>query len=144
MGKLERKCISEESAEEHIKEYLDYFDISPKFEKNKKSRENLEGAIHHVVIHIQRGRVQIEFDTDDNCIVIQNLERPKGEMTVIKYDLKRLGKSKEQMKIADENDGYGKMHALMGSLSGLGDAAIIALRGADQKAMEALSIIFLG
>lgn len=143
MDKIERKCISEESAQAQMDLYLDCYDIRPDSIKDADKKENLEGAIDSVVDHIMRGRIEIT-EGENDIIVTQKLERPSGDCKEFKYDLGRMGTAKTQMKAAKDGDGYGKMYAFMGSLCGNGIAFVQKLKFADQRAMEALSIVFLG
>jgi hypothetical protein len=86
---------------------------------------------------IRRGLIEIGTDTDGNIKVTQNIAEDKIDYAVI------AGKHKVAMKDKSDTDNYGKIYALMGSLSGLGETAIQKLKGVDLGLVESLGGFYL-
>jgi hypothetical protein len=136
--------ISYEAAENELAVFLDHYDIYPDDIVVKKDRENLKAALEAIIIHIRAGRISFVKHKDGQVDTIQKLENTvDGAKNVATYKSTDIARAKVQMKDNDEKDYYGRMYALMGSLSGNGSTWIENKYGVDHKAIEALSILFL-
>lgn len=135
--------VSEESAEVVLDEFLDYYEIYLEDFKDQDERNNVEGAINAVLIHIRMGYIEIEKTKENDINIKQNRKNGASEDSCFIYESTRIAKAKVQMKTAKNDDQFGKMYALMGSLSGNGSQAIMNLKGIDYRVMESLSVLFL-
>jgi hypothetical protein len=136
-------AISEEAANNTVEIFLDYYEIFPDEITNTDEKNNLVGAIDATIGFIRAGHVMIESTEDGDVNIIQNLKLSKGEAKKAIYESANLTKAKTEMKSCKNDDLYGKMYALMGSLSGNGSTWIKNFKGIDQRVMEALSVLFL-
>ena len=125
--------ISRDTAEGTFQEFLDYYDIAID-EVTEDQANAWKPSEQKIIKAIMRGRLEIV--TDDNFLIIQHLKG--GE----KVEYKEItGKSKVVM---DKEKGeYGKMYALLGSLSGLGQTAIKKMNGRDVSLAETIGFFFL-
>ena len=87
---------------------------------------------------VRLGRVEISVDENNAIKVIQNI-RNGDPLVYREID----GAAKVAMGGKDEKDSYGKAYALMGSLCGLGESAIIKLKSHDLSVVECLGTVFL-
>jgi len=140
--------LSKETATEQLEILLDYYDID-----DSDFIDDETGEVSPAVASIKRklikalskGRLELEFDDNGQFTgyVFQHLEGTYKKLeSPVKY--KKLGgAAKVATKEAGENNKYGKVYALMGSLCGFGSAAMIKLDGPDSLAMENLGLLFL-
>ena len=129
--------ISEEAARVQLDELYDYYEIDivglPKAQK-----QATEAAGRKLLKAIRIGRVEINLDEDSVIRVKQNIRN--GEPLIYR---EIDGKAKVAMSGKDEGDAYGRAYALMGSLCGLGETAIISLKSHDLSVVECLGMVFL-
>ena len=141
-------AISEESAREQLGMFFDYYEIDPaNVGGGENSQEIFESTVDRMVDAIRKGRVEIK-ENDDGLIVVQTLKKIKkvkdGEATVSVLEYKEIsGAAKDAMKHKKETDHYGRIHAMLGYLSGAGEAAIKSLRGVDMSVSECIGVLFL-
>ena len=135
--------ISYETAENEIESFLDYYEIYPEEITDEEQKDNIVGALESIIGHIRAGHVKVEETEDGDINIIQKLKLNKGDLDTAKYESARIPTAKVQMKNAKNDDGYGKMYALMGSLCGNGSPWVKNLKGVDYRVMEALSVLFL-
>lgn len=129
--------ISEESARAQLDELYTYYEIN--FDDMPDSlKDALKATDRKLVKAVRLGRIEIGSDGNGTIQVIQILRN--GEtLTYREID----GKAKVAMGGKDENDSYGKAYALMGSLSGVGEAGIQQLKSHDLSVVECLGTVFL-
>jgi len=132
--------ISEENATAQLQVLLDYYDIDFADFEDDKLRQAMTHASKKLVKAIQKGRLEIV--ESDGITIRQHLKNPSGEVSVLTYR-EVDGTSKVAMKSKGDGDNYGKIYAMMGSLSGLGDVAIQKLKGVDLALVENLGTLFL-
>ena len=129
--------ISEEAAIEQIDVLFDYYEIDiaglPKAQK-----QVTEAARRKLIKAIRIGRVEVGLDADGIIAVKQNIRN--GEPLIYR---EIDGKAKVAMSGKDDGDAYGRAYAMMGSLCGLGEAAIISLKSHDLSVVECLGMVFL-
>jgi hypothetical protein len=136
--------MSYETAENTLDILLDYYEVYFDEITSEKERDNVKGACEAIINYIRVGYINISETKKGDILVSQKLKRAaEGAKQEALYDSCYLTKAKVQMKNATNDDGYGKLYALMGSLSGNGSAWIKNLKGIDYKVMEALSVLFL-
>ena len=129
--------ISEEAAIEQIDVLFDYYEIDiaglPKAQK-----QATEAARRKLIKAIRIGRVEVGLDADGIIAVKQNIRN--GEPLIYR---EIDGKAKVAMSGKDDGDAYGRAYAMMGSLCGLGETAIISLKSHDLSVVECLGMVFL-
>lgn len=137
-----KEKLSQDAALAQMQIFLDYYDIAPDELENQAQREAVESAVNRIVRGIRKGQVEISDGKDGDISVIQHLKYPPGEVKEIQYSvLKGIHKSQMDNKKMDQN--YGKIHTLIGALSGLGESAIRNLKAVDLSIAESLGALFL-
>jgi len=127
--------ISNESAQEQVKAFLDYYDLDLDGIADEDQRKNVMGAVDRLVRHIQAGRVEIGM-SGDSLAVTQHLQ---GGASLAYQEL--TGSIRLE---ADKGNGViGRMYCTVGALTGVGLAGIKKLRGKDVSAAECLGVLFL-
>lgn len=129
--------LSEEVAREQLDVLYDYYEIVFN-ELPADLKPALEGADRKLLKAVRVGRLEVGVDGEGVIVVTQNLRG--GEQLVYR---EIDGKAKVAMGGCDANDNYGKAYALMGSLCGLGETAIIKLKSHDLSIVECLGTVFL-
>ena len=125
--------LSEESANDQLKIFLDYYDINIElFEGNIRSGMNM--AFAKIINGIRKGKLEIT-EKDDGISVIQTL-RNGEKITYAEIS------GRHKISMGDKEE-YGKIYALMGSLSGLGEKAISSFKGADLGLVECLGTLYI-
>ena len=125
--------ISKESAEISFESFLDYYDID-KEDLTDEEKLPFEQGKRRIIKAIRTGRLEITID--DKLVITQNV---KGGQTIEYQEV--TGKAK--MEMDKEKGNYGKVYALLGSLSGLGGGAFKKLSGKDLSLAETLGAVFL-
>jgi hypothetical protein len=138
---MKKNIISEENARAQVQTFLDYYEINLEDVKNTEAKNGLDSTIDKVVKQIMLGKIEIREEAD-TIIVNQHLKKPMGEIKIIEY-AELGGKHKVAMKDKGANDFYGRLYAMLGSISGLGETAIVGLKGTDLSACEALGVLYL-
>jgi len=125
--------ISRERAEEIFQDFLDYYDLSID-DVSEDERNAFPSGQRKIIKSIMNGTVEIE--TEEGYLVTQHLKNGS------KIEYKEItGKSKLQM---DKQKGnFGKVYALLGSLSGLGAKPFSDMKGKDISIAETLGFFFL-
>lgn len=127
--------ISKESAREELKRFYEYYELDRE-ELNQKQIEAIEPIEEHIIKGLQKG--MIEFTDDNGFTIVQKLK--SGETVNYK---EMNGHAKMAMSKKSETDYTGQNYALLGSLSGLGQAGIVALRGPDLKRAEMIGSLLV-
>lgn len=130
--------LSRESAEEQFNIFLDYYDIDPD-DWADNLQDAFKSAKNRLIRAIMRGLVSIE--AGDPIRVTQYLSKKPDADPILYAEMS--GKAKVAMKGKDETDTFGKIYALTGSLTGLGETAITTLKGVDMSIAESLGLLFL-
>lgn len=130
--------LSEKNAREQLELVLDFYDIDIDDIDNKTARQALKGAIKKLVKAIRKGFLEVKPDEDDVPVIIQHLRNNE----ILEY--KEIeGKNKSEMKNADANDEYGKIYALVGSMTKIGLGGVKNVKGKDLSILECLGLLFL-
>ncbi len=133
--------VSEEVAEEQLEIFMDYYDIDIESIDHKEIQAGLKLSASKAMRAIRKGKLSIELD-GDAIKVTQTFRNKEGVDDTIDYAV-IAGRHKVAMKDKTDTDNYGKIYALMGSLSGLGEKAIQSLKGADIGLVESLGGLYL-
>lgn len=128
--------LSEESAQEQLDSFMQHYDIDLA-DMPKEQSEAINGALNRIKRAIRGGKLEI-----DGPIVKQTLTSATGEVSEIIYN-ELSGQAKIAMSGKGVNDQYGRIYALLGSLSKLGEGAIVKLKGADLSIAECVGLLFL-
>lgn len=140
--------LSIETAAEQLELLLDFYEMDDSDFIDDDTGE-VSAAVKSIkrklVKAISKGRLELEMDENGSFTgnIHQHLDgKYKKIESPITY--KRLGGvAKVATKEASDNNKYGKIYAMMGSLCGLGARSMIALTGPDSLAMENLGLLFL-
>lgn len=125
--------LTEEDARTQVQAFLDHYDFDPADLDDSSARVNVEQALKGLIKQVRRGK--LEFRPDGTAT--QTLE---GGTTMVYAELG--AQAKKSMK-GDTTDFYGKIYALAGALTGLGETAILKLKGVDMSIVENLGLVFL-
>jgi hypothetical protein len=129
--------LSIESAEEAFKGLVDYFEIvEEEFGDDEKKLFDMSKT--RIIRALRLGRLDLSALPD----ITQTLRSPPGEVKTITYKEIR-GTAKLATKSKGANDLYGKIYAVLGSMSNLGEAAIMQLKSVDLSLAESIGYIFL-
>ncbi|MCK5127580.1 MAG: hypothetical protein KAR42_15090 [candidate division Zixibacteria bacterium] len=128
--------ISWEVANEQFNLFLDYYDLEAEDFANEATKEQFETASNKLVKAITKGRLEIK--EEESLCVTQILKN--GEH--IEYGVVS-GKHKLAMKGKKDTDIFGRIYAIMGSITGLGETAILKLAGIDLSIAESLGFLLL-
>ena len=129
--------IGKEAAREQLDMLYDYYEIDFD-ELPKELGTALKATDLKLLKSVRLGRVEISMDEQNVIKVVQNI-RNGDPLIYREID----GQAKVAMGGKDEKDHYGKAYALMGSLCGLGETAIIKLKSHDLSVVECLGTVFL-
>jgi hypothetical protein len=126
-----------EVAEGELKKMLNFYEIKIEEIEDKDLKKVIQAGYGRLIKAVRLGRLEIKIE-DGTIKVIQTTRNG----TKITYD-EINGLAKMAMAGHDEKDYYGKSYALMGSLSNLGESAILKMKGVDLSLAEVLGMIFL-
>jgi hypothetical protein len=134
--------ISKESAEEHFKIFLDYYEIDLDEEDDDEVRSANKSIKKKIVKAIQLGRIEFK-EENDTLNVYQHLKHSiQGIESPLVYK-EPTGYSKIAMKESGKEDQYGKLYHLLGGMCGHGKAPFLKMRGKDLSVAESLGLLFL-
>ena len=129
--------ISEDSAIEQLDYFLEYYDMDLSALPEEQAIA-VESAKTQIIRAIRIGNLEISSGAE----IAQRLKNPAGDVKSLTYG-ELTGNSKLAMKNKAQTDNYGRIYALLGSLSGVGEGGIAKLRGADLSLAESIGILFL-
>ncbi len=134
--KPERK-FSAETARAEIQKILDWylFDLSDITDEKQKSAVSM--SIDRLARAVRAGLLEVK--TEAGLQVVQILKSGKDVITYEEIG----GESKCSMDGIPAENHYQRMYTLLGSLSGMGFAAIKKLKGVDNSIAESLGTLFL-
>ncbi len=140
MDSLKNK-ISEEVATQQLAELLDYYEIEESDMVGDDDEKAFEMTCKGLKKAIRKGRLTITCQ--DEIKIKQILAKSYGgEVNELEYE-ELAGKHKLSMGKKKNTDHYGRMYALLGSLTGMGETAIAKLKGSDLSTAESLGFLFL-
>jgi hypothetical protein len=128
--------ISERVAEDQVNLLLDYYDIELADINNDAQRDAVESALTKLRRGVRRGLLEIK---EQDGLKVTQILRNQEKIEYCELD----GRAKLAMKNKKDTDGHGRIFAIMGYLSGLGESAIICLKANDLSIVECLGVIFL-
>lgn len=133
--------ISSEIADEQMNVFLNGYEIDLTDIQSDTARDSIESTIKKVKKAIRLGRCEIT-EADGTITIKQFVGGSQDEDSMLKWSDK-LGPAKIAIGKKGENDAYGKMFAMAGSLTGVGESAISKLRPVDQSLCECIVALFL-
>jgi hypothetical protein len=128
--------ISEESAQAQILSLLEFYQIDVET-MGPDQKKAVDTSLAKVTAFVRQGMVDIQAPK-----VIQHLRTPPGAVSAIEYG-EVTGKNMVAMDGRSTDDIYGRIYALLGSVSGLGEDAFRALKGIDLSVAENLGMLFI-
>lgn len=128
--------ISEESAQAQVLSLLEFYQIDLET-MGPDQRRGIETSLSKLTGFVMQGLVVIAAPK-----VMQNLRTPPGALAQIEYG-EVTGKNMVAMDGRPVEDIYGRIYALLGSVSGLGEDAFRALKGIDLSVAENLGTVFI-
>ncbi len=136
IGNEPKYKLSPESAANEIKKLFDYYEIDLDEIEDTELKKAIKQGYDRLIKATRLGRLQVIIEDG-----IKTTQTTRNGTTI---DYREIdGKAKSAMAGKAKEDYYGKSYALMGSLSGLGEAAIMNLKGVDLSLAEVLGLIFL-
>jgi hypothetical protein len=133
---MSKQIINEEVATEQAGIMLDYYDIDPE-DLPEDQQKVVETYTRKLIKAIMKGRVEIK-EVDGKPAITQFTD---GGST-IEYGV-LSGKAREETSKVKDNNHYGKIFAMLGSMGNVGKDGISALEGPDLTTAEALGMLFL-
>lgn len=136
--------ISEENAEDQIKELFDYYDIDLEDYaglkiKGTDTKKALEVSRRKIIKAIKKGRLEIS-NGEEGFIITQTLKGTYSSMTQLQYK-PISGRAKVAMDKYEGDDA--RMYGLLAAMSGVEAGNIQALVGPDLSTAECLGGFFL-
>lgn len=131
---MQGKTISAQVAGDQIATFRKYYDFGSDV-LNKEQEAAIAQPLKVVTKALMAGRLVF----DDDCVTITQY-RKNGDDLVYK---EVSGRAKMEMAKQPEDNTYGRLYALMGSLCGLDLNAMAKLKGPDLKCMEMLGLLFI-
>jgi hypothetical protein len=129
--------LSEETAQASVMRILDYYEIDIDAAP-EPVRPSLEAALIKIRSAFREGVLEIV----DPMTIRHHLRKAPGAIAVLDYG-EFTGKNKRELDGFGPTDTYKRMHAFLGSITGLGSTAISALAAVDLSIAEALALVFL-
>ena len=127
--------LSEDAARDQLDKFFDYYDVDLDIIPEKQV-EAVNASIDRIVRGIRKGKLEIV--EGENLKIIQHV---KDETTLEYGELS--GRTKVAMGKKSDTDYNGRIYALCGSLTGIGEAGILKLKGADLSLCECIGALFL-
>jgi len=135
---MSKFIISEEAARDQLNLFTEYYDIELE-DIPEKQVEAYEASVNRIIKGIRKGKIEIK--DDDGIKIIQTVGKEGADQTLVYGEIS--GRTKLAMAKKSETDGYGRIYALCGSLTGSGEGGILKLKGADLGLCECIGALFL-
>jgi plasmid stabilization system protein ParE len=133
----DKYVLSKQSAENEVKKIFDYYEIDLDDIEDKDQKKFIKQNFDRLIKAARLGRLSV--NTDDGIKITQVL-RSSGE----KVEYQEIsGKAKTATAGKQADDFYGRIYAIQGVTSQLGEAAIKDMKGVDLSLCEVLGAIFL-
>lgn len=127
--------IGEKAAHDALMLWLNYYDIDIDAIEDKNTMKSAETILNKIVKFIRLGKIHIKLE---NGIVITQLLESKQTL-----EYKGIGaENKIAMDGYEDKDHYKRIYALLGSISGSGEAAILKLKEIDMSVAECIGFVF--
>lgn len=130
--------ISAESAYALLVRLGDYYDIEPDMLDNDQ-KKNLSQINDRLIGYIRKGRLDIKFTDAGAPSFVQTLKFSKQ---TIRYS-GVSAKAKTEMGSKETTNHNGRIYAMMGALSDVGEDGILELEGVDMSVVETLGAFFM-
>jgi hypothetical protein len=133
----QEKRFSAETARGEIQKILDWYLVDLADMTNEKEKSAVMMSIDRLTRAVRAGLLEVK--TEAGLQVVQILKSGKDVITYEEIG----GEAKCSMDGIPVENHYTRMYTLLGSLSGLGFAAIKKLKGVDNSVAESLGTLFL-
>jgi hypothetical protein len=134
--KEEKYKLSVSSARSELKKMTDYYEIEIEEIEDENLRKGIQQGYDRALQAIRKGRLQVKVE--NGIKIIQTTK--KGE--TIEYR-EIDGNAKAAMDGHPAEAYYRRAYALLGALSGNGEAAVKNMKGVDLSLAEVLGLLFL-
>lgn len=131
--------LSEETAKDVFHIFLDHYELEDE-EIDDEQKAAFALAERRIIKAIRKGRLEIEAGPP--LKIVQTLKNPLGDVDKLEY-AELTGKAKVEMQHCKDTDNFGRMYALVGSLTGIGKTGISKLTGVDLSLCECMALYFL-
>jgi hypothetical protein len=129
--------LAKNAAEGVIQSILDYYEIDIDEIEDKEQKKFIKQNYDRLVKAARLGRIEVK--REKGIQIIQHLRDREEIFTYREID----GEAKAATAGKDKEDFYGRIYAVMGSLSGEGESAVKKMKGVDISLCEVLGAIFL-
>ncbi len=129
--------LSKDAAQAVIQKIFDYYEIDIKEIEDKEQQKFIRMNYDRLVKAARLGR--LEVSTDKGIVITQHI-RDRDETVTYK---EITGAAKIATAGKDKDDFYGRIYAVQGSITGLGEDGILRMSGVDLSLCEVLGAIFL-
>ena len=138
--------LSKEAAESEVKKILKYYELDIDDIEDKEQKKFIKANYDRLIKAARLGRLEVKIEKGISVIQHCRLFDEKGNSNalgeIITY--KEInGEAKSATAGKEATDFYGRIYAVMGSLSGIGEDGIKKMRGVDLSLCEVLGAIFL-
>ena len=139
--KMTKDTLSKVVGVEQVNRLLAYYDLDKS--DGEEVKKVIERARQKLAKHFSRGNLEIEQESDGRLFLLIHL-RCKVSSVGDTIKLKPLsGKSKIAMKGYSDDDVFGKVYGLIGSLAGLSADKMQLIEGPDVGLFDELFALFL-
>lgn len=130
--------LSKDAAEKVVNSIVDYYEIDIDEIEDKEQKKFIKANYDRLIKAARLGRLEVKLEK--GIEVIQNF-RDKSIEPIVYKEIDGNAKSATAGK--ETTDFYGRIYAVMGSLSGIGETGIKKMKGVDLSLCEVLGAIFL-
>ena len=138
--------LSKEAAESEVKKILKYYELDIDDIEDKEQKKFIKANYDRLIKAARLGRLEVKIEKGISVIQHCRLIDEKGNSNALGETItyKEInGEAKSATAGKEATDLYGRIYAVMGSLSGVGEDGIKKLKGVDLSLCEVLGAIFL-
>lgn len=132
--------ISEESAEEAVRELLDFYECDTT-RSDPKHEKALDDNLDDLVKAYRRGDLENQRDDTKGFCVIQHVKKKDGKDTITYRELN--GKDRVAIEGFGDDRPISQCYAVLGKLCGFGEDVIMKLTGQDWRNARTLALVFI-
>jgi hypothetical protein len=129
--------LAKEAAELEVKKIFDYYEIDLEEIEDKEHKKFIQMNYDRLIKAVRLGRLEVKLEK--GIQIIQHLRDSQEAVIYVEIN----GEAKSATAGKDKEDFYGRIYAVQGSLTGVGEAGIKKMKGVDLSLCEVLGAIFL-
>lgn len=129
--------LAKEAAELEVKKIFDYYEIDLEEIEDKEQKKFIQMNYDRLIKAVRLGRLEVKLEK--GIQIIQHLRDSQEAVIYVEIN----GEAKSATAGKDKEDFYGRIYAVQGSLTGVGEAGIKKMKGVDLSLCEVLGAIFL-